>query len=116
MAAPIIVKAKGSAKMADIRATPTPGSTKTPAKKLTSKSNGKKPGATVERKTVTKAKKPPAPQRDPAPGKTVTPEERWRLVAEAAYLRAESRGFSGGNPTDDWLAAEAEIDKKLSKT
>jgi len=100
--------------MADIRATSTPGSTKAPAKKVTSKSNGKNPGATVARKTIAKAKKPAAPQ--PTPGKTVTPEERWRMVAEAAYLRAESRGFSGGNPTDDWLAAEAEIDKILSKT
>ena len=102
--------------MADIRATPTSGSTKAAAKKLTSKSNGKKPGATVTRKTITKAKKPASPQQDAPAGKTVTPEERWRMVAEAAYLRAESRGFSGGNPTDDWLAAEAEIDKKLSKT
>jgi hypothetical protein len=102
--------------MADIRATSTPGSTKAPAKKVTSKSNGKKPGATVARKTITKAKKPAAPQLEATPGKTVTPEERWRMVAEAAYLRAESRGFSGGNPTDDWLAAEAEIDKILSKT
>jgi hypothetical protein len=100
--------------MADIRATSTPGSTKAPAKKVTSKSNGKKPGATVARKTITKAKKPA--QLEPTPGKTVTPEERWRMVAEAAYLRAESRGFSGGNPTDDWLAAEEEIDKILSKT
>ena len=58
---------------------------------------------------------PPSPQQEPTPGKTVTPEERWKMVAEAAYLRAESRGFSGGNPTDDWLAAEAEIHKILSK-
>jgi len=102
--------------MADIRATSTPSSTKAPAKKVTSKSNGKKPGATVARKTITKAKKPAAPKLEATPGKSVTPEERWRMVAEAAYLRAESRGFSGGNPTDDWLAAEAEIDKILSKT
>ena len=46
----------------------------------------------------------------------MTPEERWKMVAEAAYLRAENRGFSGGNPTEDWLAAEAEIDKNFSKT
>jgi hypothetical protein len=102
--------------MADIRATSTPGGTKAPAKKVTSKSNGKKPSATVARKTIPKAKKPAAPQQDSAAGKIVTPEERWRMVAEAAYLRAESRGFSGGNPTDDWLAAEAEIEKLLSKT
>lgn len=46
------------------------------------------------------------------PGKTaVTPEQRHRMIAEAAYLRAEARGFRGGNPVDDWLQAEAEIDR-----
>lgn len=99
--------------MADIRATTTAGAAKAPAKKLTAKSNGKKPSVTVGRKTITTAKESGSP--DATPGKTVTPEERWRMVAEAAYLRAEKRGFSGGNPTDDWLAAEAEIDKILSK-
>lgn len=45
----------------------------------------------------------------------MSPEERYRLVAEAAYLRAEQRGFNGGDPTADWLAAEAEIDAALSR-
>ena len=102
--------------MADIRASSPTGSTKAPAKKITTKSNGKKPDITTARKTVTRAKKPVAAKSKAATAKTVTPEERWRMVAEAAYLRAEKRGFSGGNPTDDWLAAEAEIDKILSKT
>ena len=100
--------------MADIRATSTAGGSKTPAKKVSTKANAKKPPATVARKTVTKAKKASPPQAETAPPHTVTPEERWRMVAEAAYLRAEKRGFSGGNPTDDWLAAEAEVEKILS--
>jgi len=33
--------------------------------------------------------------------------QRW--VAEAAYYRAERRGFEPGMEADDWLAAEAEI-------
>ena len=102
--------------MADIRAsTTTRSAAKAPAKKISTKSNGKKPSVTVRRKTVTRAKKPETPTAVMAPGQTVTPEERWRMVAEAAYLRAEKRGFSGGNPTDDWLAAEAEIDAVLAK-
>jgi len=40
-------------------------------------------------------------------------EERRRLIAEAAYLRAEQRGFVGGDPMSDWLAAEADIDASL---
>jgi len=30
-------------------------------------------------------------------------------IAEAAYYRAESRGFEPGRETEDWLAAEAEV-------
>ena len=34
-------------------------------------------------------------------------------IAEAAYYRAERRGFQPGAETDDWLAAEAEIATRL---
>ena len=44
----------------------------------------------------------------------IGPEERARLISEAAYFRAQQRGFAGGNPIDDWLAAEREIDSKYS--
>jgi hypothetical protein len=37
--------------------------------------------------------------------------DRYRMIATAAYFRAEHRGFTGGNPVEDWLAAEAEIDR-----
>ena len=36
---------------------------------------------------------------------------RW--IAEAAYYRAQSRGFEAGGETEDWLAAEAEILARL---
>jgi hypothetical protein len=42
---------------------------------------------------------------------TVTLEERQHMIAEAAYFRAEHRGFKGGNPEQDWLEAEMQIDK-----
>ena len=35
------------------------------------------------------------------------------LIAEAAYFRAQKRGFEPGRETDDWLAAEAEVDAQL---
>jgi hypothetical protein len=44
----------------------------------------------------------------------VSPEERYRMIAEAAYLRAERRGFAEGSPEQDWLEAEAEVDRRLS--
>jgi len=48
-----------------------------------------------------------------APGSKVTEEERLRMIAEAAYHRALARGGAHGNPDEDWLAAEAEIDSVL---
>jgi ABC-type transporter Mla subunit MlaD len=35
------------------------------------------------------------------------------MIAEAAYVRAERRGFVGGDPLADWLDAEAEVDARL---
>jgi hypothetical protein len=57
-----------------------------------------------------RSRKPPEP---PTLQARVTPETRRALIAEAAYLRAERRGFVGGQETDDWLAAEAEVDALL---
>lgn len=43
----------------------------------------------------------------------ITPAERNRMIAETAYYRAERRGFQGGDPVQDWLDAEAEINRIL---
>lgn len=43
----------------------------------------------------------------------ISTQERQRMIAEAAYYRALDRGFSGGDPVDDWLAAEREISRLL---
>ena len=43
----------------------------------------------------------------------VTPDERHRMIAEAAYHRAEKRGFMNGDPIRDWLEAEAQIENEL---
>lgn len=47
-------------------------------------------------------------------GPEITPDQRHHLIAEAAYLRAEARGFAPGDPVHDWLAAEQEIDARLT--
>lgn len=47
------------------------------------------------------------------PHELISPEERQRFIAEAAYFRAAERGFQGGDPVDDWLSAEAEINRAL---
>jgi hypothetical protein len=42
-------------------------------------------------------------------------ESRAARIAEAAYWRAERRGFAAGQELDDWLAAEREVDEDLAK-
>ena len=54
-----------------------------------------------------------APENGKTSAARISPEERHRLIAEAAYFRASQRGFPGGAEVEDWLAAEAEIDGKL---
>lgn len=46
-------------------------------------------------------------------GITVSEDARRAMIAQAAYLRAERRGFTAGGEVEDWLAAEAEVDALL---
>jgi len=43
----------------------------------------------------------------------VSESQRRQMIEEAAYYRAQARGFKGGSPEEDWTAAEAEIDRML---
>ncbi len=68
------------------------------------------------------AAKAPAPKRTRSPSAVLVDaklnlagEDRQRLIAEAAYFRAERRGFSPGQELEDWLAAEIEIDALLGE-
>lgn len=37
-------------------------------------------------------------------------DRRRQMIAEAAFYRAEKRGFKGGDPVTDWIEAEKEIE------
>ena len=47
---------------------------------------------------------------------TVSAEQRHELIAQAAYRRAEQRGFEGGDAVADWLESEKEVDALLSRS
>jgi Protein of unknown function (DUF2934) len=105
----------------------------TPVRELKSAPASKRtmsPGAVQDAKAaksptvVQEAKSPPKPRaprtQRPAPaGSVIAVEtlifERGRMVAEAAYYRAQRRGFSPGAELEDWLEAEAEIDRLLGR-
>jgi hypothetical protein len=101
---------------------------KASAKKATASKTAKKaPAKQAAAKTTsrtTAAKKKASPRKAAAKRKTaarkrttrrqISREQRWRMVAEAAYLRAEQRYFAPGGEVEDWLGAEAEVDARLS--
>lgn len=81
-----------------------------------------KPRATAATKTTTGSKttaaaKTTAPRQRArsAADIAVSTEERQRMIREAAYYRAEQRGFTSGDAMADWLAAEAEVNALLEK-
>lgn len=81
-----------------------------------------KPGKPAAKSTAGKrvAVKTPATPSVPAKPRSrvkkaglMPPEDRMRFIAEAAYYKAEQRGFAAGGELGDWIAAEAEIDALL---
>ena len=70
-----------------------------------------------QHKKETKTTRKPATRKASSTGAkkgTVQPEERQHMIAEAAYYRAEQRGFQGRNSEQDWLEFEVEIDRSLT--
>jgi hypothetical protein len=43
----------------------------------------------------------------------VSPEQRYHMIAKEAYYRAKQHNFQGASLAQDWIEAEAEIDKIL---
>ena len=43
----------------------------------------------------------------------ISPDEKERMIANAAYFRAVQRGLGHTDPVEDWLNAEAEIENAL---
>jgi hypothetical protein len=85
----------------------TKATSSTPAKKAVAGTPAKKASAS---KAAATAKSTP---KKTAKKTTVSSEERYQMIATAAYFLAERRGFSGCYEMVDWITAEAEIDAKL---
>ncbi|HMP72855.1 MAG TPA: DUF2934 domain-containing protein [Kiritimatiellia bacterium] len=59
----------------------------------------------------------PAPAAKPAAAKSskvISMQEKYHMIDEAAYYRAEKSGFQV-DPHENWVAAEKEIDELLAK-
>jgi hypothetical protein len=87
---------------------------KTPTKKAAKKKVARKKADIAKKTPMRKvAKKPTTTSRQDISPITIAPEERWRMIAIAAYHKAEKRGFTPGNELKDWAEAEKEIDKLI---
>ena len=63
-------------------------------------------GKQAKKKTTASSKA----KKSPPSAINISAEERWRMIATTAYLKAEARNFAPGHETDDWLEAEKEVD------
>ncbi len=98
---------KKVAKSTGKRAVKSAGSTAKPAvppKKAAAPKLVAKPKAAVAAK--------PARARKPKPA-AIPQEQRRNYIEVAAYYIAARRGFAPGDPLQDWIDAEAEIDRLL---
>ena len=71
-----------------------------------------------EKASPLSTRKPAAPRAKNMPATTpagvdISDDVRRAMIAECAYLRAERRGFAPGHEEEDWIAAEAEVDRLL---
>lgn len=64
----------------------------------------------VPKASAVAGKKAPAGKKN----SRVSPEERYKMIEQAAYFKAEKARFQG-NPQAHWHAAEAEVDAILAK-
>lgn len=101
-----VTKKVVAAKPAVKKAAAKTGAATAPARKATARKVGASSSA---QDVATKGK----PGSKGAQKVSVSPEERYQMIAAAAYWRAERRSFAAGGALDDWIAAEAEIDAKL---
>lgn len=93
-----------------------PSATSKPAESVKAVAK-KAPAAKAEKVSAPKAK-PATVAKKPAAAKakkSVTPQQRYMMICEAAYFKAQRRGFAPENEIQDWLDAEAEINSLLSK-
>lgn len=76
------------------------------------KPTASKAKSTEEKKVA--VKKAPAKKASTSNSKNIDPGERYRMTEIAAYYMAERNNFAGC-AVDYWIAAEAEVSKKLAK-
>lgn len=63
---------------------------------------------------MTKTSSKSSSKKNVASNKEITAEQRYKMIAEAAYYIAEKRDFEGGDHCKDWEIAETQVNTMLS--
>jgi len=65
------------------------------------------------KKQAAQPAKPQQPSKPQAVPQARPARDLNKLIEEAAYYRAQQRGFAPGHELDDWIAAEAEVRRRM---
>jgi hypothetical protein len=84
-----------------------------PETAMTTASSGT-PGKRKPRPAVTRATARAVDAKSVPASQPIQPERRHAMICDVAYFLSERRGFSPGHELDDWLTAEAEVDRALT--
>lgn len=96
-----------------VKAATKPGASKPAVKSAAAKTPVKKAAAPSAKPAIKKAASPLPAVKTAPPARKIAPavisdEQRYRMIAEAAYYRAESCQFKS-DPLRDWIEAEKDI-------
>lgn len=104
----------------DVQRNTSPTGTTPPPSKATADSGSaqeasgsKKASPSKKASAAPTAKEKPTSKPAASSQRTTSADDRRRMIAEAAYFRAQQRGFMQGDEINDWLDAEREVDLRL---
>ena len=83
---------------------------KTPVKKKAATKRAIASKKVTKKRVASKSRRPAKADKSSI---SITPEDRWKMIAIAAYHKAEARGFAPGNEVQHWLDAEEEVDNLI---
>ena len=84
-----------------------------PETAMTTASSGN-PGKRKPRPAVTRATARAVEATSVAASQLIQPERRQAMICDVAYFLSKRRGFCPGHELDDWLIAEAGVDRALT--
>ncbi len=68
----------------------------------------------AQKKVITRKNRQQTSAQKTKTAQSIIPEQRYKLIAQAAYFIAEKRGFPIDAELENWLQAESDINTQFS--